>query len=114
MSSRHMRSERSPRYRWWLSALRWVVCFLNHADRQALSSVLSLLAKDKGFDAFPSGLIGSAFARIYAAGAPIAGVLADTFSRLTLCYEDLMGHVHAIHERIDDPVTIERSRGRGP
>lgn len=74
----------SQRYRWWLIALLWVVCFLDYADRQALSSVLPLIARDRGFDAFQLGLIGSAFAWVYAAGAPLAGIAADRFSRRKL------------------------------
>ncbi len=79
-----MPADHSPRYRWWLIAMLWVVCFFNYADRQALSSVLPLLASDKGFDPFQLGLIGSAFAWVYAAGAPVAGIAADRFSRKRL------------------------------
>ncbi|MFT3870717.1 MAG: MFS transporter [Nibricoccus sp.] len=59
----------------------WFVCFFNYADRQAISSVLSLLGREFKFDDVQLGWIGSAFAWVYAAGAPIAGIAADRFSR---------------------------------
>jgi MFS family permease len=59
----------------------WFVCFINYADRQAISSVLPLLSKDFGFDNVQLGLIGSAFAWVYAAAAPVAGAAADRFPR---------------------------------
>ena len=62
----------------------WFVCFFNYADRQAISSVLPLLARDFGFDAVQLGLIGSSFAWVYAAMAPAAGVLADRATRKRL------------------------------
>ena len=55
----------------------WFVCFFNYADRQAISSVLPLLAREFSFDPVQLGLIGSAFAWVYAALAPVAGVVAD-------------------------------------
>ena len=57
--------------------LLWWVCFFNYADRQAISSVLPLLAREFSFDPVQLGLIGSAFAWVYAALAPAAGVVAD-------------------------------------
>lgn len=62
----------------------WFVCFFNYADRQAISSVLPLLARDFGFDGVQLGLIGSSFAWIYAAMAPAAGVIADRAIRKRL------------------------------
>ena len=62
----------------------WFVCFFNYADRQAISSVLPLLAKDFGFDGLQLGLIGSSFAWVYAAMAPAAGVFADHAMRKRL------------------------------
>jgi MFS family permease len=64
-------------YKWWAVFLLWWVCFFNYADRQAISSVLPLLAREFSFDPVQLGLIGSAFAWVYAALAPAAGVLAD-------------------------------------
>ncbi len=62
----------------------WFICFFNYADRQATSSVLPLLSKNFGFDDFQLGIIGSAFAWIYAAMAPFAGMAADRASRKKL------------------------------
>ncbi len=59
----------------------WCVCFFNYADRQAISSVLPLLSKNFGFDDLQLGLIGSAFAWIYAGAAPFAGLIADRIAR---------------------------------
>ncbi len=59
----------------------WWVCFFNYADRQAISSVFPLLKNEFGFDAVQLGLIGSAFAWVYAAAAPVAGLGADRFVR---------------------------------
>ncbi len=62
----------------------WFVCFLNYADRQAISSVLPVLARDFGFDGVALGWIGSSFAWVYAALAPAAGVVADRAVRQRL------------------------------
>ena len=64
-------------YKWWVVFMLWWVCFFNYADRQAISSVLPLLAREFRFDPVQLGLIGSAFAWVYAVLAPAAGVLAD-------------------------------------
>ena len=71
-------------YKWWVIFMLWFVCFFNYADRQAISSVLPLLARDFGFDRVQLGLIGSAFAWVYAAGAPLAGLAADRMPRKQL------------------------------
>ena len=71
-------------YKWWVVFMLWFVCFFNYADRQAISSVLPLLSRDFGFDDVQLGLIGSAFAWVYAAAAPFAGVLADRIARKRL------------------------------
>jgi len=68
-------------YKWTVVFMLWFVCFLNYADRQAISSVLPLLSKEFGFDSVQLGLIGSAFAWVYAAAAPVAGAAADRFPR---------------------------------
>lgn len=64
--------------------MMWFICFFNYADRQATSSVLPLLSQNFGFDDFQLGIIGSAFAWIYAAIAPFAGMAADRTSRKKL------------------------------
>lgn len=74
----------STNYKWWVVLMVWFVCFFNYADRQSTSSVLPLLSKNFGFDQFQLGIIGSAFAWIYAAVAPFAGMAADRASRKKL------------------------------
>ncbi|HEY4245232.1 MAG TPA: MFS transporter [Lacunisphaera sp.] len=59
----------------------WFICFFNYADRQAIASVFPKLKEEFGFDPVQLGLIGSAFAWVYAAGAPLAGYIADRVSR---------------------------------
>lgn len=73
-----------PAYRWWVVVMLWFVCFFNYADRQALSSVLPLLAREFHLDDVAIGWIGSAFAWVYAAAAPLAGLTADRRSRKLL------------------------------
>src|SRR6516225_3429179 len=71
-------------YKWWVVFMLWFVCFFNYADRQALSSVLPLLGKEFQLGEVELGLLGSAFAWVYAAGAPLAGLMADRFARKRL------------------------------
>jgi len=59
----------------------WLICFFNYADRQAIFSVFPVLKEQYGFSASELGLIGSAFAWVYAATAPFAGQVGDRFSR---------------------------------
>lgn len=59
----------------------WLVCFFNYADRQSINSVFPLLETEFGFDKIQLGLIGSAFAWVYAACAIGAGLIADRISR---------------------------------
>jgi MFS family permease len=74
----------SASYKWWVVFMVWFICFFNYADRQAINSVFPLLSRNFGFDDFQLGIIGSAFAWIYAAVAPFAGMAADRFSRKRL------------------------------
>jgi MFS family permease len=74
----------SASYKWWVVLMVWLVCFFNYVDRQTTSSVLPLLSKNFGFNDFQLGIIGSAFAWIYAAVAPFAGMAADRVSRKKL------------------------------
>jgi MFS family permease len=71
-------------YKWAVVGMLWFVCFFNYADRQAIFSVFPRLKTEFGFDAVQLGIIGSAFAWVYAAGAPVAGLIADRMSRKTL------------------------------
>ncbi|MBI2510351.1 MAG: MFS transporter [Opitutae bacterium] len=71
-------------YKWAVVGMLWFVCFFNYADRQAIFSVFPRLKTEFGFDAVQLGIIGSAFAWVYAAGAPLAGLIADRMSRKVL------------------------------
>lgn len=71
-------------YKWAVVGMLWFVCFFNYADRQAIFSVFPRLKSEFGFDAVQLGIVGSAFAWVYAAGAPIAGLVADRVSRKLL------------------------------
>ncbi len=70
-----------PRYKWTVLAMLWLVCLLNYADRQAISSIFPLLEREFGFSKAQLGLIGSAFMWFYAASAPFAGFAGDRHSR---------------------------------
>jgi MFS family permease len=72
------------RYKWAVVGMRWFVCFLNYADRMAISSALPILEQEYGFNKQQLGLISSAFMWVYALTAPLAGQAADRFSRKTL------------------------------
>jgi len=71
----------SGREKWIVLGMLWVVCLLNYADRQAISSIFPLLEHDFGFSKAQLGLIGSAFMWVYAASAPFAGYAGDRLSR---------------------------------
>jgi MFS family permease len=69
------------REKWIVLGLLWLVCMLNYADRQAISSLFPLLEHDFGFSKVQLGLIGSAFMWVYALSAPFAGFAGDRLSR---------------------------------
>ena len=69
------------REKWIVLGMLWLVCLLNYADRQAISSLFPLLERDYGFTKAQLGLIGSAFMWVYAASAPFAGYAGDRQSR---------------------------------
>lgn len=71
----------SGREKWVVLGMLWVVCLLNYADRQAISSLFPLLERDFGFTKAQLGLIGSAFMWVYAVSAPFAGYAGDRHSR---------------------------------
>ncbi len=71
----------SPREKWVVLGMLWIVCFLNYADRQAISSLFPLLEKEFGFSKAELGLIGSAFMWVYAFSSPFLGFAGDRRSR---------------------------------
>jgi len=75
------KAHRSECEKWIVLGMLWLVCLLNYADRQAISSLFPLLERDFGFSKAELGLIGSAFMWVYALSAPLAGYAGDRFSR---------------------------------
>lgn len=70
-------------YRWQVVGMLWLICFFNYADRQAIYSVFPLLERDLHLSTLQLGLLGSAFAWVYAAAGPLAGTLVDRISKKT-------------------------------
>ena len=67
-----------------LVAFMWVAYFLNYADRQAVFSMTGSLKAYLEMSDTQLGLIGAIFLWVYAFGCPIAGQLADRFSKRLL------------------------------
>jgi len=67
--------------KWAAVALLWFVCFFNYADRQAVYSVFPLLKTEMGLTDVQLGIVGASFMWVYAAAAPLAGIVGDRFSR---------------------------------
>jgi MFS family permease len=76
--------EFESREKWLVLAMLWMVCFLNYADRQSISSIFPLLEKEFGFTKAELGLLGSTFMAVYALASPVAGFAGDRFSRKRL------------------------------
>jgi len=74
-------SKHSNASKWSVLFLLWLVCFLNYADRQLISSLFPLLEHDFGFSKAQLGLIGSSFMWVYALSSPLAGFAGDRLSR---------------------------------
>ncbi len=70
--------------RWRVVAFLACAAALNYADRSALSSVLPALRTEFALTDVQLGLLGSLFLWGYALGSPLAGVLADRWSRRAL------------------------------
>ena len=73
-----------PVYKWTVVGLLWLVCFFNYADRQAIYSVFPLLKTEMGLTDVQLGIVGASFMWVYAAAAPLAGVIGDRFARKTI------------------------------
>ncbi len=62
----------------------WVAYFLNYSDRQVVFSIFPVLRSQLHFSDTQLGLSGSMFLWVYAIGSPIAGQIADRFSKRLL------------------------------
>jgi MFS family permease len=71
-------------YKWFVVAMLWFVCFFNYADRQAIFSVFEPIKGEMGLSDKQLGVIGASFMWVYAAAAPLAGLIGDRFRRKTL------------------------------
>jgi MFS family permease len=71
----------SPNYKWHVVAMLWCISLFNYADRQAIFSVFPLLQKEMELSNVQLGLLGSAFAWVYGACAPFAGIIVDRVAR---------------------------------
>jgi MFS family permease len=74
----------SRHYKWWVVAMLWFVCFFNYADRQAIFSVFEPIKGEMGLSDAQLGVVGASFMWVYAAAAPLAGLVGDRFRRKTL------------------------------
>jgi MFS family permease len=68
-------------YAWALVGMLWLICFINYADRYAISSVVPLLQRRYRFTNSEIGVITAAFMWVYALAAPLAGKTGDRYSR---------------------------------
>jgi MFS family permease len=76
--------------KWAAVALLWFVCFFNYADRQAIYSVFPLLKSEMGLTDVQLGIVGASFMWVYAAAAPLAGIVGDRFARKTVIIAGLI------------------------
>jgi len=74
----------TARRAWVLVGFMWVAYFLNYSDRQVVFSIFPVLKSHLHFSDTQLGLSGSVFLWIYAIGSPIAGQIADRFSKRLL------------------------------
>lgn len=75
---------------WRVAAFLALASALNYADRAALSAVLPAVRTDLGLSDVSLGLLGSVFLWTYALGSPLAGALADRWSRSRLIIASLL------------------------
>jgi MFS family permease len=73
----------SPRYKWAVVGMLWLIAFFNYADRQAIFSVFPLLEQEMHLTQVQLGLLGSSFAWVYGLAAPLAGLVVDRVRRKT-------------------------------
>jgi MFS family permease len=77
-------SSTTGNYKWVVVFMLWFICFFNYADRQAIFSVFPILEKEFALTNWQLGIVGSSFMWVYAAFAPVAGVIGDKFKRKNL------------------------------
>ena len=104
--------------KWAAVALLWFVCFFNYADRQAIYSVFPLLKAEMGLTDVQLGIVGASFMWVYAAAAPLAGIVGDRFSRKTRHHRrpDLLVRDHGrdgAFNALFAPGDLPRARGTG-
>jgi MFS family permease len=68
----------------------WVAYFLNYCDRQAVFAMFKVLKTDLSMSETQLGLTGALFLWVYGIGCPIAGFLADRYSKKMLIIGSLM------------------------
>src|SRR5262245_33646718 len=71
-------------YKWLVVGMLWFVCFFNYADRQAIFSVFPPIKGEMGLNDDQLGIVAASFMWVYAAAAPLAGLIGDRFKRKTL------------------------------
>jgi len=76
--------------RWRVATFLGFASAVNYADRAAMSAVLSAVRDDLGISDVHLGLLGSVFLWSYAIGSPIAGALADRWSRTRMVVGSLV------------------------
>src|SRR6266705_1631344 len=64
-----------------LVAFMWVAYFLNYCDRLAVVAMFPVLEKELGLSDTQQGLTVAIFIWVYGALSPVAGQLADRFSK---------------------------------
>jgi MFS family permease len=73
-----------------LIAWMWVAYFLNYCDRQAVFAMFKVLKTDLSMSETQLGLTGALFLWVYGIGCPIAGFLADRYSKKMLIIGSLI------------------------
>jgi MFS transporter, Spinster family, sphingosine-1-phosphate transporter len=78
-------------YRWKLAALIFFASALNYGDRTTITSIFPLLRSEFGLSDIGLAATGSAFLWSYGLCSPLAGLLADRFSRSKMVVWSLFG-----------------------
>jgi MFS family permease len=86
----------------------WCAYLLNYADRQAVFAMFPSLRNDLGMNDQQLGLVGAAFLWVYAVGCPVAGQLADRWSKrkLAVCSLAIWSLVTFASGIANGPVTL--------